>query len=87
MAADALALLGQLAAQAGDVHAARDHFQQAVLLLSGVGADRSAAQLWFQLAHLLESIGDASSALDAYRRAGAASGLIVATTTTTSVTA
>ena len=87
VAADALALLGQLAAQAGDVHAARDHFQQAVLLLSGVGADRSAAQLWFQLAHLLESIGDASSALDAYRRAGAASGLIVATTTTTSVTA
>lgn len=87
VAADALALLGQLAAQAGDVHAARDHFQQAVLLLSGVGADRSAAQLWFQLAHLLEGIGDASSAIDAYRRAGAASGLIASTTTSASVTA
>jgi transcriptional regulator with XRE-family HTH domain len=86
VAADALALLGQLSAQAGDVQAARDHFQQAVLLLSGVGADRSAAQLWFELAHLMESIGDASSALDAYRRAGASSGLVTSTTTPASVT-
>jgi transcriptional regulator with XRE-family HTH domain len=86
VSADALALLGQLAAQAGDVQAARDHFQQAVLLLSGVGADRSAAQLWYQLAHLMEGIGEASSALDAYRRAGAASGLVASTTSSAPVT-
>ena len=81
VAAEALALLGQLSAQAGDVPQARDHYQQAVLLLSGVGADRSAAQLWFELAHLLEGIGEPASALDAYRRAGAASGLVVSTPT------
>lgn len=86
VAANAMAMLGQLSAQAGDVHAARDHFQQAVLLLSGVGADRSAAQLWFELAHLLEGVGEASSALDAYRRAGAASGLVVSTTSPATVT-
>jgi transcriptional regulator with XRE-family HTH domain len=86
VAADALALLGRLGAQAGDIDAARDHFQQAVLLLSGVGADRSAAQLWFELAGLLESIGEAATALDAYKRAGAASGLIAPTTSPATVT-
>jgi hypothetical protein len=58
-----------------------------VLLLSGVGADRSAAQLWFELAGLLESIGEGSSALDAYKRAGAASGLVASTTSSASVIA
>lgn len=87
VAADALSLLGRLSAQAGDVDAARSHFQQAVLLLSGVGADRSAAQLWFELAGLLESIGEPSSALDAYRRAGAASGLVATSTSSAAVTA
>jgi transcriptional regulator with XRE-family HTH domain len=76
VAADAYALLGQIAVDAGDHEAARSHFQEAVLLLSGVGADRSAAQLWFQLAGLLESVGDATAALDAYRRAAAATGLV-----------
>ncbi|GAA4691897.1 helix-turn-helix domain-containing protein [Nocardioides conyzicola] len=87
VAADALVLLGQIDAHAGDVQAARDHYQQAVLLLSAVGADRSAAQLWFELAHLLEGIGEASSAIDAYRRAGAASGLVASTTSSAPVTA
>jgi tetratricopeptide (TPR) repeat protein len=86
VAADALALLGELSVQAGDLDTARGHFQQAVLLLSGVGADRSAAQLWYQLAHLLESIGESSSALDAYKRAGAASGLVTSTTSPATVT-
>jgi tetratricopeptide (TPR) repeat protein len=86
VAADALALLGRLSVQAGDIDTARDHFQQAVLLLSGVGADRSAAQLWFEVAGLLEGIGEATSALDAYKRAGAASGLVVSTTSSASVT-
>jgi tetratricopeptide (TPR) repeat protein len=76
VAADAYALLGQIAVGDGDTAIARDHFQDAVLLLSGLGADRSAAQLWFELAGLLESVGDATSALDAYRRAAAATGLV-----------
>jgi tetratricopeptide (TPR) repeat protein len=75
VAADAYALLGQIAAYEGALDHARSHFQEAVLLLSGMGADRSAAQLWFELAGLLESVGDTASALDAYRRAAAATGL------------
>lgn len=75
VAADAYALLGQIAAHEGALDSARSHFQEAVLLLSGLGADRSAAQLWFELAGLLESVGDATAALDAYRRAAAATGL------------
>ncbi|MDF1604151.1 helix-turn-helix domain-containing protein [Nocardioides sp. YIM 152315] len=80
VAADAYALLGQIAVNDGEQMVARDHFQEAVLLLTGLGADRSAAQLWFELAGLLEGVGDATAALDAYRRAAAATGLVAPTT-------
>lgn len=76
LAADAFALLGQIAVHEDALDVARGHFQDAVLLLSGVGADRAAAQLWFELAGLLESVGEPSAALDAYRRAAAATGLV-----------
>jgi hypothetical protein len=46
-----------------------------VFLLTGVGADRDAAQMWFELADLLEDIGESAAALDAYRSAAASSGL------------
>ena len=59
-----------------DLDQARGHFQEAVLLLSGVGADRAAAQLWFELAGLFESVGEPGAAMDAYRRAAAATGLV-----------
>lgn len=75
LAADAFALLGRIAVHEDDLDTARSHFQQAVLLLSGVGADRAAAQLWFELAGLFESVEEPGAALDAYRRAAAASGL------------
>ncbi|WP_028645514.1 helix-turn-helix domain-containing protein [Nocardioides sp. URHA0020] len=80
VAADALALLGQIAVHDGAVDAARTHFQEAVLLLSAVGADRSAAQLWFELAGLLETVGDVTAALDAYRRSAAATGMVASAT-------
>ncbi|MFC7495946.1 MULTISPECIES: helix-turn-helix domain-containing protein [unclassified Nocardioides] len=76
VAANGYALLGQIAVNDGDRAVAHSHFQEAVLVLSGLGADRSAAQLWFELAGLLESVGDATGALDAYRRAAAATGLV-----------
>ena len=79
VAADAYALLGQIAVHEGALDTARDHFQQAVLLLSGVGADRSAASSGSSCAGLLESVGDARG-LDAYRRAAAATGLVTSTT-------
>ena len=76
LAADAHALLGQIAVHEDALDTARGHFQQAVLLLSGMGADRAAAQLWFELAGLFESVGESAAALDAYRRAAAATGLV-----------
>jgi transcriptional regulator with XRE-family HTH domain len=76
LAADAFALLGQIAVHEDALDMARSHFQEAVLLLSGVGADRAAAQLWFELAGLFESVGEPAAALDAYRRAAAATGLV-----------
>ena len=50
-------------------------YREAVMLLTGIGADRGAAQLWFELAGLLEGVGDLDTALQAYRSAAAASGL------------
>ncbi|WP_295656123.1 helix-turn-helix domain-containing protein [uncultured Nocardioides sp.] len=76
LAADAHALLGQVAVHDDELDLARSHFQEAVLLLSGAGADRAAAQLWFELAGMLESVGEPAAALDAYRRAAAATGLV-----------
>lgn len=75
VAADALALLGQLSIVAGEVDEARLRFQRAVMVLSAVGSDREAAQLWFELAELLGSVGENDAALDAYRRAAVAAGL------------
>lgn len=76
VAADALVLQGQIAARAGDADRARALYQQAILTLTGVGADRNAAQLWYELGGQLEEIGDAAQALDAYRRAAASTGLV-----------
>lgn len=75
LAADATALLGQVALATGDADSAASHFQDAVLALSAVGADRKAAQLWFDLGALLESIGADEQARDAYKRAAASTGL------------
>ncbi len=86
LAADAFALLGQIAVQEGALDTARSHFQEAVLLLSAVGADRAAAQLWFELAGLLESVGELTAALEAYRRAAAATGLVAASSRQTTAT-
>ena len=61
--------------EADAVVAAVDAAVEAVLLLTGVGADRDAAQLWFELADLLEEVGDVDGARNAYRSAAASSGL------------
>ncbi|WP_300644307.1 helix-turn-helix domain-containing protein [Nocardioides sp.] len=75
LAAEAHLQLGEVALARGHVAAARTGFQQAVMRLSAVGADRQAAQLWFDLGAQLEQVGQAALALDAYRRAAAATGL------------
>ena len=52
-----------------------DRYRAAVLVLTGIGADRSAARLWFDLGTLLEASGETAAALDAFRRAAASTGL------------
>ena len=43
--------------------------------MSAIGADRTAAQLWFELGALWESVGDAEASRDAYRSAAASAGV------------
>jgi transcriptional regulator with XRE-family HTH domain len=75
LAADAQALAGQVAAARGDAEGAKTAYRHAVFLLTGAGADRDAAQLWFELADLLEDVGDVEAAREAYRSAAASTGL------------
>src|SRR4051794_10679446 len=75
LAADAQALAGQVAAANGDIDTAKAAYRQAVFFLTSVGSDRDAAQLWFELAGLLEDVGDLEASRDAYRSAAASSGL------------
>jgi len=75
LAAEAEALAGQVAAARGDADSAARGYRRAVFTLTSVGADKDAAQLWFELADLLEDVGDVTAARDAYRSAAAASGL------------
>ncbi len=73
--AEALTLAGRTCAEEGRMAEAADFYQQAVLRLSAIGADKAAAQLWFDLASLLESVDLSEAARDAYRRAAASTGL------------
>ncbi|QZY30275.1 helix-turn-helix domain-containing protein [Nocardioides coralli] len=75
LAADALAVVGQAWGGGGNFAEAGNAYRQAVLVLTGVGSDREAAELWFELAGLLEGVGDMESARSAYRSAAASAGL------------
>lgn len=75
LAAEASSLLGQVEMTVGNERRAGDHYRDAVTLLTGVGQDRNAAQLWLELGAQLEQLGDADASRDAYRRAAVASGL------------
>ena len=73
--ADGYVVHGQAAAAMGDLDAARESYRQAVFVLSGVGADRSVADLWYELGSLWDDLGELDEARDAYRRAAASSGV------------
>ena len=75
LAAHACTIQGQAAAAIGEVNGATQSYRQAVMLLTGIGADRGAAQLWFELAGLLEGVRDYETARTAYRSAAASTGL------------
>ncbi|MDO9398166.1 MAG: tetratricopeptide repeat protein, partial [Herbiconiux sp.] len=81
LSAEALFILGQVAATRGDRERAVAHFRRALVVLDGVGADREAAQLWFELANLLQEYGAIDDAIEAFRRAGASTGLTPSTLT------
>jgi len=80
LAAHACTILGQSVSASGDVEGASQAYRQAVMLLTGIGADRGAAQLWFELAGLSEGVGDFDTARVAYRSAAASAGLRSRTT-------
>ncbi|MEP9382501.1 helix-turn-helix domain-containing protein [Nocardioides cheoyonin] len=75
LAAEARCLQGQAHIAVHEPELARTAYQQAVVLLSGLGADRAAGQLWYELADMLEQIGEYDAARDAYRSAAASTGL------------
>lgn len=75
LAAEAASLQGLTFVAEGAVEQAARFFRDAVHLLSAIGADRGAAQLWFDLAEQFEQIGMSDEARDAYKRAAASSGL------------
>ena len=72
---EATVVLGQAAGADGDVDEARARYQEAVHLLTALGADRSAAQIWYELAELLEDVREYDAARAAFRSAAAATGL------------
>ena len=69
------ALAGQIALAAGEPEVARRHLLDAAGTLTGVGADRDVAQLWFDVGTMLAEVGDTKAAMDAFQRAGASTGL------------
>ena len=73
--AGAMTLLGQVEWRAGERESARDWYRAAIAVLTGIGADREAAQLWFEVGSLADESGLVEEARDAYRRAAASSGL------------
>lgn len=83
--AQSLVLKGRVAFTRGDHDTARKHFQAGVHALTAAGADRDAAQLWFELADLLAEVGDDQGALEAFRSAGASTGLRLPTRVATTL--
>jgi len=74
--AEAIAVHGEALAQAGRTEEAHQAYLEAMEALEQVeGADRFAAQVWFDLASLLEDLGDSEAATAALRGAAVASGL------------
>jgi transcriptional regulator with XRE-family HTH domain len=72
---NALTLLGQIAWSCGERDEAQTWYRRAVATLTGVGADREAAQVWFEIGTLAAQAGLVAESADAFRRAAASTGL------------
>ena len=75
LGAEALVLLGQIDWSAGALDEARAWYRRAITVLTGVGADHEAAQLWFELGAAADGAGLVEEARDAYRRAAVSNGM------------
>lgn len=75
LVAESRALAGQIALLHNDTATAHHEFRGAAAALSAIGADRDAAQLWYDLGRLLEQIGDDAGARGAYKSAAACAGV------------
>lgn len=75
LAAEAHLLRGRVAATEGDPRTANGAYERAAAILTGTAATPSSAQLWFELGSLFNDIDQRDAALDAFRRAGASTGL------------
>ena len=53
-----------------------DAFQEAILIASGMGDDRSLTTFWYEIASTLEASGDSAGAIDAYKRAAISAGAV-----------
>jgi tetratricopeptide (TPR) repeat protein len=76
LSVNALTLLGQVSWSEGDRDGAHTYYREAIAVLTGVGADREAGQVWFELGALADEAGLTEEARDAYRRAAASTGLV-----------
>ena len=72
---DAVNVLGQIAWARGEREAAQGWYRMAIAMLTGYGADREAAQIWFEIGTLAEQAGLVAESADAFRRAAASAGL------------
>ncbi len=86
VAAGAYVVSGRARAAQGDPAAAARAYREAVQTLSSIGADRTAAELWFELGALWESVGDVAASRDAYRSAAASAGLVLRSRSTLPLT-
>lgn len=73
--ARAAVVRGQVAAARGELEEARGLYREAIFALTAAGSDHDVAQLWFELANLLADVGDHEGAVEAFRSAGASTGL------------
>lgn len=73
--AEALVVRGQALVAMGRATEAHRSYVEAMHVLTAAGADRPVAQLWFELAGLMEEAGDLHRAREAYRNAAATTGL------------
>jgi tetratricopeptide (TPR) repeat protein len=72
---EAQVLRGRIAFDQDQHDIAQERYLDAAETLKSIGADRGAAQLWYELGSLLRAIGRDEEAMNAYERAASSTGL------------